>query len=570
MLERQKHYLFPRQKFIGEFEGRPIPASNELDLIEQLEKNGTNQNFAVLNFKDFDKDFIFNQLTNKLAENSSQKFLNLTASLKNLSSQKLDQFVRAVQDNHSIEAIDLSGIALDIDNLKILSKLIEKPNLKYLDLSDCKITAEGLKILVDTSKGSSTLLHLNLAGNNLVSSLGYLKELLEKNPNIQTIGLSNSNFDQDQIQILADIIKNHSLKNLELEKANLDFPESAELGEAIASSSLFSLDIYGSKLNSAFISSLSESLKHTQTLAMLNLGRTNIRETELGKLLEGLKYNNSLYYLGIEEYQEAKGRLLKHCYPFKFDHEVTSMLNEITPNNKVLGDLGELGETEQIEAEFVHQTKLNRLKITKVIDFVNQNFENLLYKVRNNEDINLRGFPSFDNLKDMITAVKFVSEFGKDYPTHNINYKPQTVLLIDKLYDILISSEEKPSNLTELFQRGFKSLAEDLAGGEVKYPIYYLSNCLSYTPLIEEISQETKNIILNDFGYTESGFEALAERLDSVAVHDTTGGDFPYDSSHYSDDLGNTTIVYFEPSSSNKTIMEIMGADGGISNMILD
>ncbi|RCI00768.1 hypothetical protein CU097_012597 [Rhizopus azygosporus] len=144
----------------------------------------------------------------------------------------IDQFRHILRHCRSLETIDLSGATITLQHAGSFSDILMlKFGLKYLNLSNCKMDDETIRILLCSLLVSNTVIELNLSQNNIKSKgYRYIAIFIKESKKIQSINLSKNSIDKRGMQYLAQGIQlAGSLEKLQLDEFILKPPQILQL-----------------------------------------------------------------------------------------------------------------------------------------------------------------------------------------------------------------------------------------------------------------------------------------------------------------------------------------------------
>ncbi|KAI9279353.1 hypothetical protein BY458DRAFT_502804 [Sporodiniella umbellata] len=140
----------------------------------------------------------------------------------------IDQFRAILRNYKSLEKINLTGATITLQHAASFSDILMlKFGLKHLNLSDCKLEDETVRILLCSLLVSNTVVDLNLAQNNLKSKgYRYIAIFMKESKRIQSVDLSRNTIDKKGMQYLAQGIQfATSLSALHLNGCTLKPPQ---------------------------------------------------------------------------------------------------------------------------------------------------------------------------------------------------------------------------------------------------------------------------------------------------------------------------------------------------------
>jgi len=204
----------------------------------------------------------------------------------------------------------------DVNALILAESLKALPYIQSIDISDNKLTCDGLCAVFDAISNIPNLLSLNIAQNDIgpdsASALGaYLS-----NPNcpLVKLGLQHSDVDDYECgRFVGSLAANKSLKEVDLahnklgqlEVLNISRPEFESAGESIASlleeptCILESLDVSWNMIRAEGGVAMCKALTHNQHLTYLDLSYNGLGNDGGIALGDGIVVNTALRYLKL-------------------------------------------------------------------------------------------------------------------------------------------------------------------------------------------------------------------------------------------------------------------------------
>ena len=201
----------------------------------------------------------------------------------------------------NLHTLNLSINNIGSDGARVLSKvLVHCKNLRCLDLTLNGIGDVGAVALAEGLKDLTSLLELILCGNEITSQGALaLVEVLKYN-HLQHLNLSFNSIGPESMSALVDAICADSLQTLGLRECGLLLDGAVSLTAGLKSCrQLVKLDISSNNIGSHGMSSLAEGLKSCRQLVKLDISFNNIGSHGMSSLAEGLQYCTKLQVLDL-------------------------------------------------------------------------------------------------------------------------------------------------------------------------------------------------------------------------------------------------------------------------------
>jgi Ran GTPase-activating protein (RanGAP) involved in mRNA processing and transport len=135
------------------------------------------------------------------------------------------ELLTALCDHLSLKRVHFCHNSLRKADPKTLCRLIRKPVLEMIDLSNCALHTKAWKELLIALRESPSVRHIDLSGNNMNGQGKAIATLLNGNDKLRSVRMANtrlSSNDVDAIELAVD--HNHSLRELDLSR-NDAFPK---------------------------------------------------------------------------------------------------------------------------------------------------------------------------------------------------------------------------------------------------------------------------------------------------------------------------------------------------------
>ena len=232
-----------------------------------------------------------------LKENSKLKILNLNNN--NMTGKAAEDLVSVIKNNSNLEQLHLGSNDLKTSSLLILQALKENSKLELLDLNSNNMTGEAAEDLASVIKSNPHLQQLDLANNDLKTSLNLVLQALKENSRLTVLDLNSNNMTRIAAADLASVIKNNS--NLEqLYLANNDLKTSSILIlQALRNTcKLQVLDLDDNYMTGEIGKDLARAIKNNSNLQQLYLANNDLKTSSI-LILQALKKNSKLKALNL-------------------------------------------------------------------------------------------------------------------------------------------------------------------------------------------------------------------------------------------------------------------------------
>ncbi|KAG1449913.1 hypothetical protein G6F56_008502 [Rhizopus delemar] len=294
--------------------------------------------------------------------------------------------------------------------------LMLKFGLKYLNLSDCKMEDETIRILLCSLLVSNTVVDLNLAQNNFKSKgYRYIAIFMKESKRIQSIDLSNNTIDKRGMRYLAQGIQfATSLSAIHLNSCTLKPPQALHiLADGVhesnhlsslsladhrmaPTSSIHVADLLCSNITNVDLSGslqlqiplVARALTNSYSLLHLCLSRCQVTSQDLSAIAQALAENRSLESLDLsknpllkdndEGILDLKNTIARNCSlqslnlsETDLDSAATIALAEALTENIYLGRL-DLSNNPQIDMAGVLALSLS-IKMNHTLEFLDIN-----------------------------------------------------------------------------------------------------------------------------------------------------------------------------------------------------
>ncbi|KAJ7984793.1 hypothetical protein DPEC_G00358460 [Dallia pectoralis] len=194
--------------------------------------------------------------------------------------------------------LDLSGQSLSVDTCGVLGRVLDKDTLfTELILSDCMLTEEGAKLLLNGLCGNCTVKVLDVKGNNLRSTgAEALGKLLVRNKTLRRLVLewnALGMWDEAFSVFCEGLASNANLTQLDLRNNQINHQGAADLCLALKrNSTLQELDMRWNNIGLLGGRSFVEALQQNRTLTHLQMAGNNISSDTLKALEQGMDHNS--------------------------------------------------------------------------------------------------------------------------------------------------------------------------------------------------------------------------------------------------------------------------------------
>ena len=369
-----------------------------------IEKNRKLSGISINHCTNLNKEDL-NILLNTIAKIKTIKTLELQRNrLKYFEIKKL------LEENKTLQTLNLSGNNLNPKMMKELSEGLKKDKgLENLFLNECKLNDNTLSPLFKTLSRNNLLkeLHLN---KNLIEENG-LKELSDNliyNHSLTHLNLNGCGINDIGAKIIAKML--HSNQSLKILQLNVN--EIREGLEDLAFSlkdnnSLTTLNLNNNLLKDSGIDALSNSLKKNDTLKTLNLSYNyDLTKNSLLPLIDAIKENSSLQSLYLSEVEIDPICEKKLVESLKYNNTLSFIsLNSISSLPKVNFLLNANSVWDHKE----HSTKYDIYFLSAVKSLVLS-----LKRIQNQSQIKIPKFVLFEIIKRIDKKSFFSHKYPKD------------------------------------------------------------------------------------------------------------------------------------------------------------
>ncbi|XP_015590670.1 leucine-rich repeat-containing protein 45 [Cephus cinctus] len=207
------------------------------------------------------------------------------------------EVLESVKVGSSTGELQLSGLSIMIPVCEIISKMLASSStIKSIDLSDCMLLSKGLTSILNALCEGSSVISLNLKGNNIYGSVvAQLGEVFIHNNTLKKLNIEWNSLgsDVDSFKKFCEgLSKNHNIEELDL-RYNQISPHCADaLSKSLKyNKSLKYLDLAWNTLGLQGGELIQNSLRENKTLLKLNL-RGNCIPDEIMHSIEDRVYEN--------------------------------------------------------------------------------------------------------------------------------------------------------------------------------------------------------------------------------------------------------------------------------------
>ncbi|XP_029540987.1 leucine-rich repeat-containing protein 45 isoform X1 [Oncorhynchus nerka] len=194
--------------------------------------------------------------------------------------------------------LDLRGHSLSVDTCAVLGRVLHKDTLfTELALSDCMLTEEGAKLLLNGLCANTTVKVLDLKGNNLRSTgAEALGKLLVRNKTLCRLVLEWNALGmwEEAFSVFCEgLATNACLTQLDLRNNQINHQGASELCLALKrNSTLQELDVRWNNIGLLGGRSFLEALQQNRTLTLLEMAGNNIPSDTLKALEQAMDHNS--------------------------------------------------------------------------------------------------------------------------------------------------------------------------------------------------------------------------------------------------------------------------------------
>ncbi|KAG9350314.1 hypothetical protein JZ751_026668 [Albula glossodonta] len=194
--------------------------------------------------------------------------------------------------------LDLAGHSLSADTCAVLGRVLQKDTLfTEVVLSDCMLSEEGAKLLLNGLCSNTTVKVLDLKGNNMRGSgAETLGKLFVRNKTLRRLILewnALGMWDEAFSIFCEGLGSNSSLTQLDLRNNQINHQGAAELSLALKrNNTLQELDLRWNNIGLLGSRSILEALQQNRTLVQLEMAGNNIPSDSLKAIEQSLEHNS--------------------------------------------------------------------------------------------------------------------------------------------------------------------------------------------------------------------------------------------------------------------------------------
>ena len=285
----------------------------------------------------------------KMAQDSSESFLVFSemeifelikARCKDIGIDIRDNMIYKFRDYCNSKCknrvVDLSECYLGINSIKLISKILyTSDRISRLNLTRNNLGDYGIEILINSIKNSMSLISLNITSNsithkggkiifqllqdqqsiidlnissiegtnrNRLTALGIknIECFLNNNIFIETFNISGNSIKDEGFKLICQGLNdNNSLLNLNVSNNDIHFKGIYQGLNSISVCKLYSLNISNNPLLDEGLKCLSTKLKNLQNLHKLNVSNCNFQFPGFEHLIHTLQFNKRIEYLNV-------------------------------------------------------------------------------------------------------------------------------------------------------------------------------------------------------------------------------------------------------------------------------
>ncbi|KAM9296090.1 leucine-rich repeat-containing protein 45 [Gastrophryne carolinensis] len=253
--------------------------------------------------------------------------------------------------------LDLSSQSLSLESCQVLGLLLENDvTFTHVILSDCMLSEEGGKHVLQGLRTNSVLKYLDLKGNNLRGEAAEaLGKLLRHNSSIISLILewnSLGMWDEGFSMFCDGLCSNQTLQTLDLRNNQINHKGAEELSVALKSNfTLKELDLRWNNIGLLGGRAILDCLQNNRSLSKLELSGNNIPSDILRAIEQGIDHNHDRQTLKIDHVSQRQ----------TLTREVQSLKQE---KNKQFLDL--MGTIDKQREELNLSTRTSTLQIGKL------------------------------------------------------------------------------------------------------------------------------------------------------------------------------------------------------------
>ena len=248
-------------------------------------------------------ELIGNNIASVIVQNTHLQCI--TISNCNVYEDVMNQVAKAVEKASAVKCLSLDGNCItDAAASKLAASLAGKGELESINLSDCKLQASHLLLLM-SSLQNATLKCIKLSKNCGVLEVTHFNEILNVLP-ISNLALSECElFEADFIGILEALLQKSTLQELDFSSNCITYAIAEKLVQVLQeNNNIVSLNLSNCSLNERSVLALLTGLQHIISLKCIKMSYNGYskEEKDLGGLLTSiLDKNKSLEHVTLSE-----------------------------------------------------------------------------------------------------------------------------------------------------------------------------------------------------------------------------------------------------------------------------
>ena len=287
--------------------------------------------------------------------------LKLNLSMNAIESDGVRIIAQAINANTTLKTLDISNNNIQDHGVAMISKCFNR-SLKEFNLSDNKITSNGVKeiatairvnttlekldlscnmlsdegatFISDALKNNISLKELNISRNNITNEgAKYISEAIQVNTTLEKLDLSGNTISNDGAAAISDSLQfNSSLQELKMSRNEIISEGIKEITTAIqVNNTLKQLDLSINRINDQGANFLGDGIKNNISLLKLNISHNNITDGGIKVIAEAIQMNYTLQYINISKNHISTKGLLYFMEAVK--NNCTLQVVNITYNN---------------------------------------------------------------------------------------------------------------------------------------------------------------------------------------------------------------------------------------------
>ena len=256
----------------------------------------------------------------------------------------------SLRGNSSIKQLNLSRNFIGDSGVGFLAQSIGSTRLEKLDLSRCKITATGAKVLADGLRGNSSIKQLNLNLNSVGDSgVGFLAQSIGSTA-LEILELTVCDITATGAKALADELRgNEHLKVLELQFNAIGDVGSSHLAEVLRTTRLEKLQLFRCGIGDEGIAAISSALTKNPSLTYLGIAGNSAVHYGLYVLAQELARNTRLSEIELCTESHFSGLVRTFISNLKDNNSLTKLyVVGMLGNTKVASELEEVKSSKEL------------------------------------------------------------------------------------------------------------------------------------------------------------------------------------------------------------------------------